>query len=145
RLIRPGIGNSVMDRERDRTETGFDAAMQQQCFAKRGYLHDLAFRPQDAVVAIPPFAIADEPSWTGRDASVKPIRLGLLRRIMILLSAILYLKQRVVEATGGQQSAAEGAQKAKSLRFGVPGSREADWRLPGDGQTVEVAASDVKG
>jgi hypothetical protein len=107
-----GIGYNVVDRQPVLADPGLDAAAQDQIFPKDRRLHDLAFSPEGALVAIPARAVASEPCRQVRDAAMQSEALGLLGWVVVVRGGVLGHEEGVLHAAGRQQPATETAQPA---------------------------------
>ena len=136
----------VVDREPALTEARLDPPAEEEVLPEDGRLEDLALGPQDALVAVPALAVADEPGGQPADPAVEPIR-DLLEdmRLMELLGVVLAGAERVVETAGHDHPAAPGAEPAPVRVLVEPRSDGARVGDPRQRAAAELAASDVEG
>src|SRR3954454_2765627 len=109
-------------------------------------LEYLPLGPQDAFVAVPPLAVADEARGQTADPPVEPERL--LRAdvwLMEVLGGVLARPQRVVQPAGHDHAPAPGAEPAPRVVLIEPRRDRARIGDPGKRGPAKLAASDIEG
>lgn len=144
----PGVLDLVVDGEAGLADARLDAPAQRQVLAEHRGLEHLALRPQQALVAVPPLAVADQPGGQAADAPLQPVRDvrdGRLNvQLVEVLGGVLLRHQRVVKPAGHDHAAAPRPEPAPAIRLVVPGTDH-----PGGGQPArrlagQLARADVE-
>ncbi len=135
----------VVDREPALADARLDPPAQDQVLAEDRRLEDLALGPQDAVVALPTLAVADQAGRQAADPAVEGERLGLAQVGLVEVGgAVLAAQQRVVQAAGHDHPATPRPEPAQRIVLVVPRPDRARVGDPGHRPAGHLAAADVE-
>jgi len=124
-------------------DPGFDPPPELHGLAEHGRLANDAFRPQHALVALPPLAITGQAGGHEPEPAMEPLPLGWLDELVEVGRVVQPAEERVVESAGDEHAAAPAAEPAHAHRLHVPGTHHTGRREPCKRAAVELAPPHV--
>ena len=146
RTVKAAVDDTVREPDLVATNVSLDAPHETKIFSKDRGLPHLSFRPEDAAVALPALAIADEPRGDRAHSPVQRMSHNVFAGVVVRVGRSFLGTKNVIE-TAGQQEPGERSRPRQSLLplvFVQGRMPKSTRRMPSDGLPLEIAIRDVE-